>query len=124
MTTIKLTNTSDEETGLIVTFTIENIDFGLEIEINITEPRMFTKQDYRDFLDAKRYDLTYCDSNGEVNIYWQGVNAVFTVSKYGAGGDGSINVKLPMAKLVEPIQQLIELLDKPIDDRAKAMDIQ
>ena len=68
----------------------------------LTEPHMFSSQNYLSF-----NCLTFCDSNGGVSITRKSVDTLlFEVSKFGAGGSGEISIKAPIEACRQAFQDL------------------
>lgn len=70
--------------------------FGdMSMNFDLSEPEMFTSTDYADFVEGRRDQLIFCDSHGGVSISREQDTFVFTVGKFGAGGDGELRVSVP-----------------------------
>lgn len=96
----------DECCEPIGTWTFKFLDtFTLKIEWSDPKGRDWTK-----FLAAlrskTRADVTFCDSNGTVAVYCCDGRVTFTISKHGAGGDGSVDIE------VKVTDELIECFER------------
>ncbi len=84
------------EDSPITCFTI-TFDYlpGFKIVISLHEPEICSKEDYAKLAAGGNVSLEFCDSNGGVSIDCCNKIVKFTVSKFGAGGDGEIEVEIP-----------------------------
>ena len=109
--------------------TIINDNNGSKSRMFISEPYLFSRERWMKFRDSIINDkddcLNFCQSNGEVSLKYKCSNndsdgtIQYTVGKYGAGGDGYIEMSFQQNEnFVDIINILIENDDiwKEIDD--------
>ncbi len=84
--------------------------FGARIVASYADPQNADADDWRHLLyppqPAGKYSIDFCNSNGTVAIFSDGKAISFEVSKYGAGGDGSIEVTIPIDECREAIEHV------------------
>jgi hypothetical protein len=88
-------------------FKIKN-DFETTVLLN--EPYMYNKEDWTNLYNGNKVTMDFCDSNGCVNLVSDGTFIFFYVCKMGAGGDGSITMKVTLDNCKESIQKYIDFL--------------
>jgi hypothetical protein len=52
--------------------------------------------------------LCFCESNGNVSLSYKNGNVYFEVEKFGAGGDGSIEIKVDVRNCMNAFDKIIE----------------
>jgi hypothetical protein len=96
-----------EEEGVTATFLIDLNDRELASFI-LYEPDTFFCQDYIDFVEKKRGELTFDDSNGSVEMSHmadgKGDLILCEVSKMEGGGE--IKLMIPAELMTEPLMRL------------------
>ena len=98
-------NDEGELYGTTVTFKffVNETQFG---DMFLSEPHMFTSHDYLEMINAALLSkpLDFCNSNGGVSITRTPTSTLsFEVSKFGAGGDGGITIKVPLERCRQAI---------------------
>jgi hypothetical protein len=89
-------------TTVMFKFFVNETQFG---DMFLSEPHMFTSHDYLEIINENvvaallSKPLDFCNSNGGVSIIQTAPSTLaFKVSKFGAGGDGGITIKVPLER--------------------------
>lgn len=96
-----------EEESVIATFTI-NLDGRALSTFALYEPDMFFCQDYTDFIEKRRGELTFHDSNGTVEMSHMadGKGDLIRCQVCKMEGGGEINLMIPADLMKEPLLKL------------------
>jgi hypothetical protein len=108
METLKVNITHDEDDFFVkFYFTYSNVTF----EVFLTDFSVINKKDWENLINCVEFnkycDLNFCNSNGNVSISTKNNFTTFSVSKYGAGGDGAINFKLENNLCLDAFKQVL-----------------
>ncbi len=82
--------------------TLDHIEFdvrvlGLQVAVvRFEDPDSASAGDWNALLRPEGHTIEFCNSNGVVAVSSDGQTITFEVGKYGAGGDGTINVPIPI----------------------------
>jgi Family of unknown function (DUF5766) len=84
-----------DATTITFKFYVNDVHFA---DMLLSEPHMFTSYDYCEIIGAENSNkcLDFCTSNGNVSIIRTHTDIIFDIGKFGAGGDGSISIIVPI----------------------------
>ena len=86
----------------------------LDVSYHLCEPFMISWVEWKAFTDCLstggRDCLSFCNSNGLVEIETRNGNIIFCVSKAGRGGDGYLEVSMPNQYAVDSFTRMTEIV--------------
>lgn len=102
----------DKEDPTSITFTITSTD-NITAKATYCDIKACTVEEFRGlsraFKEGTNYNLSFCESNGDVSISaYDGNKVLFNCAKYGAGGDGDFSIMCPISMCKAAIKAMVK----------------